>query len=308
MTWSCMGRSVGELTGAMVSGTSMAGGAQVHVDVAFRLVEWPWEKYGPISLVPQPSEVKARFARDELNLGFALPNPAQVIVPPRHSSTSSVRFTLSLSTAALVALETARDGRSIELVMTLVAHPFAVGQNPGDAPGIHIVPVGQQYPFQFQVPKEQWLAVLKTVGYCDSILTELRLPTSGSESTSVGRQRVVNAVNARNDGRYRNTVQECRIALDALKTAGFGGRAPDEVAQFLQKNARKLSQAQRFSALQIAMQLFLSPAHHDGLPDEEFTREDADLAIALTAALLRLAPRWGAEQTEPADEQRASAP
>jgi len=108
----------------------------------------------------------------------------------------------------------------------------------------------------------------------------------------------VNAVNARNDGRYRNTVQECRIALDAIRTAGFGGRAPDEVAQFLQKNARNLSQAERFSALQIAMQLFLSPAHHDGVPDEEFSREDADLAIAMTAALLRLAPRWGADAAD----------
>ncbi|OQX69579.1 MAG: hypothetical protein B6A08_04470 [Sorangiineae bacterium NIC37A_2] len=298
MSWQVGQRIVADATGATVRGSRIAGGAQLHIDVAFRLVEWPWKENGPISLVPQPSEVKARFARDELNLGFALPNPAQVIVPPRHSSTSSVRFTLSLSTAALVALETARDGRSIELVMTLVAHPFAVGQNPGDAPGIHIVPVGQQYPFQFQVPKEQWLAVLKSVGYCDSILTELRLPAQGPESTTVGRQRVVNAVNARNDGRYRNTVQECRIALDALKTAGFGGRAPDEVAQFLQTNARNLSQAERFSALQIAMQLFLSPAHHDGVPDEEFSREDADLAIAMTAALLRLAPRWGADSTD----------
>jgi hypothetical protein len=56
--------------------------------------------------------------------------------------------------------------------------------------------------------------------------------------------------------------------------------------------------SERFSALQIAMQLFLSPAHHDSVPDEEFSREDADLAIAITAALLRLAPRWGAQDTE----------
>lgn len=307
MSWSCMGRSVGEPTGATFSGAPMAGGAQVHIDVAFRLVEWPWEKNGPISLVPQPSEVKARFARGELNLGFALPSPAQVVVPLSHSSTTKVRYTLAFTTQALAALETARDGGPIDLVMSLVAHPFGLTENPGDAPGIYVVPVGQQFPFQFQIPKEQWLALLKTVGYCDTLLTELRLPTSGPESTRAGRQRVVNAVNARNDGRYRNTVQECRIALDALKTSGFGGRAPDEVAQFLQKNARNLSQAERFSALQIAMQLFLSPAHHDGVPDEEFSREDADLAIAMTAALLRLAPRWGADSTE-AGASKESAP
>jgi hypothetical protein len=58
---------------------------------------------------------------------------------------------------------------------------------------------------------------------------------------------------------------------------------------------------------EIAMQLFLSPAHHDGVPDEEFSREDADLAIAMTAALLRLAPRWGADSTE-AGASKESAP
>lgn len=147
------------------------------------------------------------------------------------------------------------------------------------------------------MPKEQWLAVLESVGYCGSHLTELRLPKSGPESTSVGRQRVMKTANARSEGRCRNTVQECRIALDALKTAGFGGRAPAEVSQLLQKNARNLSQAERLSALQVALQLFLSPAHHDGVPDEEFSREDAELAIAMTAAPLRFAQRWGAGST-----------
>lgn len=295
MSWSYLGRSVAEPTGASVSGAPMAGGAQIYVDIEFRLVEWPWKENGPLSLVPQPSEVTAHTGRGELRLGFALANPAHVLVPSRHSSNGTVRYTLSLSKAALAHLEEARDGGALTLVMSLIAHPFAIFRNPGDEAGIHVVPVGQQNPFQFPVPKEQWLDVLKNVDYCDTLLTELRLPTCGPESTSVGRQRVGSAVNARNDGRYRNTVQECRIALDTLKTAGFGGRAPNEVAQFLQKNARNLSQAERFSALQLAMQLFLSPAHHDGVPDEEFSREDADLAIAMTSALLRLAPRWGAD-------------
>ncbi len=296
MSWQCGQRIVADPTGATVSGASIAGGAQVHIDVAFQLVEWPWEEKGPLSLVPQPSEVTARAGRGELRLGFALPTPATVLSPASHSSTGSVRFTLSLTASALVALEAARDGGPLELVMTLTAYPFVITRYEGYAPGVGIQPTFDTY--AFKVPKEQWLAVLKSVGYCDSILTELRLPANGPEATSVGLRRVVNAVNARNDGCYRNTVQECRIALDALKTAGFGGRAPDEVAQLFQKNARNLSQVERFSALQIAMQLFLSPAHHDGVPDEEFSREDADLAIAMTAALLRLAPRWGTQDTE----------
>lgn len=296
MSWQCGQRIVAETTGATVSGTSIAGGAQVHIDVAFRLVEWPWEEKGPLSLVPQPSSVTARTSRGELHLGFALPNPAHVISPASPSSTGSVRFTLSLTTPALVALEAARDGGPLELVMSLIAHPMFIAHYPECAPGVDIRPAIDAYPFK--VPKEQWLALLKGVNSCDTLVIELRLLTSAPESKSVGRQRIANAVNARNEGRYRSIVQECRIALDALKTGGFGGRAPDEVAQFLQKNARNLSRAERFSALQIAAQLVLSPAHHDGVPDEEFSREDADLAIAIAAALLRLAPRWRVESDE----------
>ena len=57
MSWQCGQQIVAEPTSATVSGTGMAGGAQIHIDVAFRLVEWPWEEKGPLSLVPQPSEV-----------------------------------------------------------------------------------------------------------------------------------------------------------------------------------------------------------------------------------------------------------
>jgi hypothetical protein len=110
MSWQVGQRIVADATGATVRRSRIAGSAQLHIDVAFRLVEWPWKENGPISLVPQPSEVTARFARGELNLGFALPNPTSRESPPSHSSTASVPFTLALSPQALVALETARDG------------------------------------------------------------------------------------------------------------------------------------------------------------------------------------------------------
>lgn len=195
MSWQVGQRIVADATGATVRGSRIAGGAQLHIDVAFRLVEWPWKENGPISLVPQPSEVTARFACGELNLGFALPNPTSLVSPPSHSSTASRHFTLALSTQALVALETARDGGSIAFFMTLVAHPVRLAQHPGYAPGIEVVATVEQR--SFEVPKEQWLAVLKSVGYC-----------------------------------------------------------------------------------------------------EEFSREDAGRAIAMTAALLRLAPRWGADAAD----------
>jgi hypothetical protein len=219
-----------------------------------------------------------------------------VLSPASHSSTGSVRFTLSLATPALVALEAARDGGPLDLVMTLAAYPFVITQHQGYAPGVGIQPTFDSY--AFKVPKEQWLALLNSVGYCDTLLTELRLPSSGPEATAQGRQRLVQAVQARNDGGYAEAMRRCRIALDELKAAGFAGKAPADVARFLQDKAGTMSQAERCSALRLALQLFLSPTHHANAPDEHYTREDAELAIAMTASLLRLAPQWGTEPKE----------
>lgn len=296
MSWQSGQRIVAEPTGAAVSGTSAAGGTQLHFDVSFRVVEWPWELNGPVTLVPQPSEVMARTVGGELRLGFAIPAPASVLTPPDHSATDCIRFTLSLTTPALTALEASRNGGGLELVMTLVAHPLLVVHHPGFPPGIHVRPTSDTY--AFTVPKERWSAVLQTVGYCETLVTELRLPSSGPESTAQGRQRLAQAVSARNDGSYAEAMRRCRIALDELKNAGFGGKAPTEVANFLQAKASTMSHGERVSALQVALQLFLSPAHHANAPDEHYTREDAELAIAMTAALLRLS---GARVTEPTE-------
>lgn len=232
------------------------------------------------------------ICRGNGNLG----TPASVLSLASHSSTGAVRFTLSLTASALVALETARDGGQLELVMTLTAYPFVITQYQGYAPGVGIQPTFDTY--AFKAPKEQWLAVLKSVGYCDTLLTEVPLPTSGPEATAQGRQRLVQAVQARNDGGYAEAMRRCRIALDELKIAGFAGKAPADVARFLQDKAGTMSQAERFSALRLALQLYLSPTHHANAPDEHYTREDAELAIAMTAALLRLAPHWGTEPKE----------
>lgn len=289
MTWDADSRTVAEPTGASVSGVSAAGGVHVHIDVAFRTVEWPWEQKGPVTLIPQPAQIHAKTSRGQIPLGAALPAPGSVVTPAAHSSTASVRYTLGLNSASLGAFEEFRDGRSFELVMTLVAHPLLVVQYSGTAPGLDVRPTSVTFPFK--VPQEQWLTLLKAVGYCDTLLTELALPTTGPDATRAGRQRLVQAVSARNEGSYAETMRRCRIALDELKNAGFGGKAPSDVAKFLQERAGSLTQSERFSALQLALQLFLSPAHHANAAEEHYSRGDAELAIAVTAALLKLAPQ-----------------
>ena len=52
MSWIVHPQNVAEPTGAVVTGSIVAGGAEVHIDVAFRVIEWPWRERGPVSLVP----------------------------------------------------------------------------------------------------------------------------------------------------------------------------------------------------------------------------------------------------------------
>jgi hypothetical protein len=282
MTWTVDGRTVGHAVRAHLTGAPAADGAMLHIEVAFQLTEWPWDKRGPLSLALRPAEVAARTKGGELRLGYATPAAPGVLTPASHSTTTSARYGLAMTYHALAALEAARNGGEISLVMTLSCVPLFAGQA---IPAVDTI--------AFVMGRDEWIGALRNAGYCKILVTELRLPDAGPSAAADARARFLTAVAARDGGSYADAMSKCRTALDALKNAGFGGKAPSEVVTFLSANARKLTQEERFSALQVALQLYLSPTAHANAPDSEYTREDAELAIAMTAALLRLVPsRW----------------
>lgn len=289
MSWDADSRTVANLLGGLVKATRTAGGLLVHIDVSVQTVAWPRQERGPVSLVPQPAEVVATTTRGNLSMGIAHPSPDKVLAPGGCTVNETIRYNLPLSMTALAELESARDGGPLGLTIGLVAHPHFIRREPGHSEGIWVYPAREQ--LTIRVPKEDWVAMLRDVSYCDTLITELKLPTDGPESTAPGRQRLVRAVDARNEGSYMEAMSRCRIALDEIKKAGFGGKAPQQVVKFLQEKAGTLSHSERLTALQVALQLFLSPAHHANALEEHYTREDAELAIAMTAAILRLAPQ-----------------
>ncbi len=141
--------------------------------------------------------------------------------------------------------------------------------------------------------------MLKSVGYCDSILTELRLPPATLDAGG----HLARGVAARNEGRHSDASAACRIAVERLDGAPKGGSG--ELERIVKAKRTDLSERDRFVLLRSATHIFASPAHHGATHHQ---REDADLAIAMTAALLRLAPRWGAEQTEGAEGEKKGKP
>jgi len=86
--------------------------------------------------------------------------------------------------------------------------------------------------------------------------------------------------------------------LDGAPKEGSG-----ELERIVKAKRIDLSERERFVMLRSATHIFASPAHHGATHHE---REDADLAIAMTAALLRLAPRWRTEDTERDTEESSS--
>jgi hypothetical protein len=240
-----------------------------------------------VALLPQPAAVIAHAKKGSLKLGYAVVTQNHALTPSKNSSSEKAQFSVHLSNSALTEFESLRDGRNFELELALDA--LAVISNSEEPVSL----TRDTYPFP--ISHEDWANVLQQVGYCETLVTELRIPTSGPDSTASGRKRLGAAVAARNNGSYAEAMRICRISLDELKQAGFAGKAPQDIAEFLQQNAGTMSQAERFAALQVALKLFLSPASHANAPDEEYSREDAELAIAMVAAMLRLAPQHGTE-------------
>jgi hypothetical protein len=271
-----------------VSGVGIAGGVHIRINVSLQLVGWSWKEEGPITVIPQPSEVTAKLTGRELALGFAIPAAASAFKPPDHAFEQPLYLTLPLTTQALSELEAARDGGPLELTVALVAHALHLAAYPDFPRGVDASLLLTKY--TFEVSRDSWIGVLESVGYADTLITELRLPTDGVEATALSRRRLAEATTARNFGAYADAMRRCRMAVEELEKKGFGGKAPSEVVAFIKGNARKLSTVERLSALQTALELFLSPAHHSNAPEDSYTREDADLSIAMTAALLRLWP------------------
>lgn len=167
MTWIAERRVVAEPTGTTVTATAAPGAVLIHFDVAFRTVEWPWEEKGPVSLIPQASKVSIRANKGLVEVGFALPDAGQVVVPASHSSTARIKFTLPLSNEATSAVESTRDQNDLQFVLTLVAHPFWVFHQQGYANGIDVRPAAVEH--TVRVAGADWEKMLQQVGFGEEL-------------------------------------------------------------------------------------------------------------------------------------------
>lgn len=258
------------------------GGYQIYFDVAVTTVEWV--ENTPLTVIPAGASVTLEVAGRMESLGNAQALPASRFHPAEHSSRAVVSFLMYLSPERVVAVEEFRRGQPFKVRMSMEAFTLVVGSSMRTT----------TMDATFDVNRDDWIQKLRQAQITESILFEVPVPSP--ESTPELREavaRLKEALSHQQLGHDTDAIGKCRVAVEALGQAGFANRAPSDVIAFIKENARRLTMIERFSVLQTALHLYLSPSHHAGTDPEEFSRADSTFSLALTAAIVSLAPRRG---------------
>lgn len=190
----------------------------------------------------------------------------------------SQRLTLGmdLSRAQLEALEVARNGGDLPLLLTWWA---AIADVTGTVHhGNWLEP--------YEINQSSWIKVLGQLGYAKMSLLEVPLLDSLGPEFAAASGHLSKAKEAMLRGEYREAVGCCRDVIEALSLA-LGDR--DEQLARLVGNTRELSKAERLRLLRQALKVLTHPARH---ADEvaaaiDWTRVDAVSVITMTAALMQ---------------------
>lgn len=300
MHWIVGNRIGARPTAAKVSGASALAGAIVEISVDLALVEWPhFEAHGPAKFVPQAARLMLQRPAP-VNLGWCIPEPGAAIQLMKHSTEEHLRYYLPISFVELARLEGLRNGRPLGFELSMPALVYIGGALQNTT----------TFALKLEVGRERWSEVLESVSFRRVLITELELPepSAGSPGTGKALGLLGDAIVAREDGRNSDAVAKCRLAVDALGQAGFGGRAPADVIAFIKQNGKRLTMEERFSVLQAALHLYCSPAHHVA-PEADLSRHDATLALGTTAALIGAAPsRHQGDLAASVPDQRPASP
>ncbi|BCY11101.1 hypothetical protein L3i22_061890 [Actinoplanes sp. L3-i22] len=205
--------------------------------------------------------------------------------------TTSTWFAVQVTDDQLIALDKARDNKTLDLrvdVKSTLLHP-------GDG----FYPVAEDQ-FTASVDEPEWTKLLDRVGVLTGFLIRVAGPFHGqatyasqpheedqaSLTQAIARLRQARAELA--EGRWEACTATCRRVLENLQriaqplpTAKSIRTAPDP---------EKLNEDERWAALFYAVKALTQPAHHDDHTTLAFTftREKSEAALAATASLLNV--------------------
>lgn len=234
-----------------------------------------------------PHEASVRLGRstDRASLYLGAFRPAlsyhqiRPSMTPFKSDTTDVSFQRRLTPVEIAAIENWRDDRDLQVSVNVAGF----GRR-----GLTVT-WSNFREYTGNIPRSEWFDMLATARLLDTV--QLAVPEQGDARLKDGVMHLRAAIEHHARGDYSDVAQTCRKAIETLGRTGFGKKAPKEVAQFLRgQEPKEYSLEDRAAIVQVAAMLLVHSGAHAGEEEKKWRRADAELALALTAGLLRVAP------------------
>lgn len=272
ITWNS--RIVADVTFRGVHGFQAAGSYLLRLSVGFAVTNWPQDVLMPTVLVTAAA-VQVEGGGQALLLGHAIPETPVPFKVGAHSQPSTILYELLLSPAAIEAVERLRGGDRIQFRLKIQAH-LTMGAET----------LATKDEVLCSVPQSDWIAVLEQIGYRKTLLLELPIP-QGDEG-SVPQRHLETARSHMLRGHYEDAVASCRKALEGWTTQRAEVEAVKKARDTKRSDARSLTLYDRELLVRYAATNFADLAHHadDVANAERYSREDAAMMVAITAAIL----------------------
>lgn len=214
-------------------------------------------------------------------LGHGEPETAWCGESRKHSHEESLLYFLTLSSDQFLALEMFRQGRGLLFLIEVRGNatgPFGIAR--------------VYETLQLRVSLSEWIRLVKEAGATDTLLVGVVLPSAKqTPKLSAAFNFVRRAHEYLLKGEYDSAVGECRRAIESVWKLGKlkePARSARKALAGAMEERHSMSKRDRLLAFGEALTNFTHPAHHveqDGDP-EIFSRHDAALAVASTAALV----------------------
>lgn len=208
------------------------------------------------------------------------------------------QFEMYLSTGDLLALEEWSSGERVTLELRAVGmgRVCLVPHTSGN-PGPFETPSSIEHEYwsparvwgevaTFNVPREELTDAFRACGFADFVAAEVRVPRSNATPEIAEAVQIwKNARQALLEGRYFDSVAQCRMAIE--KIAGSGS-IPALPSRDQQQDPRSLDKSQRIRMLLESIYRVCHLAHHptpEVSPSENFDRAEATALVMSTLAL-----------------------
>jgi hypothetical protein len=269
-------RTVTEASFNNVHGQRVLGGYGLSLSIDFHLLNWSKDA----GVAPQfrllDSKVELKSAGGAVVIGYAKPEQSVPFCVGEHSMNRGLLYHLLISAQAMEHLEEARAGGNLELELKLLAEVFdpkSVRMGWSDV--------------RCLISQSDWLVALEGCGYMKAVLFEIPIPTDLALGDAKLLHFLKSARRAFVEGRYTETVANCRDVLDQLTRYL---KQQDEIATLrsLGRDERQqLSVRQRELRLRTVAMDYASLAHHQAEmnPDCVFDRSAAQMMLGVASSL-----------------------